>query len=72
MALNGNDLNDLFQQLTLDIRSQRFNEKRNAIREIDKRDLEKIANSTYKSPRGLVQMLVQKKDMNHKTIKKLF
>ena len=47
MAQNGNDLNNLLQQLHLDTRLQRFNEKRNAVREIDKHDLLKI-------PRGKI------------------
>ena len=104
MAQNGNDLNNQFQQLDLDTRLQRFNEKRNAVREIDEPDLLKIPSGnitvkcyndlrtllgcrnvlltskicqrsqdkTYKSPRDLVQMLVHHKDMNPKTIKKLF
>ena len=98
-----NDLNNQFQQLHLDPRLQRFNQKRNAIREIDKHDLLEIPgeinvkcyndlrtllgsrsallksticdrpqNKTYKSPRDLVQMLVHNRDMNPKTIKKLF
>ena len=60
MAQNGNDVTK---------KDEKRNEKRNAIREIDKRDLEKIP---YESPRDLVQMLVQMADMNYKTIKKLF